>query len=997
MNYKLTHRITAALVFIISAAQFLLTVQPSVSFWDCGEFIAAGYSMQVPHPPGAPLFLLLGRIFSMMPFLGGNIAYRVNLISVFSSALSVLLLYLVAVKLIENFRGKQPKNMFDALVTYVAAAIGALSFSFSDTFWFNGVEAEVYAASTFLFALITWIIMIWNEKADRPDNEKYLLMIAYLVGLSTGVHLMSVLAFVPVVMVVLFRKYVEDEEACKKTGYIFLAHSAVILLIAIGMWGAEKGTVPPIPEEYQAFDSKFKWIAVAISAIIMGAFWKKIFNRNSFYLPLIIGGIALGVSYPGVVKVLPSFLKAVSGDSATGAFIGLAAILAAIGYLVYWSVKNNKPTVHLASMSLLFVILGFTTYAMVIIRSNQQPPMNENEPNDFTELVSYLNREQYGDFPTFKRRFASEPHQMVVYNNYSSDLEFFWKYQMDHMFNRYLFWNYIGREGWVQDQGVDWKQLYGIPFLVGLFGIFFHFRKDWKMASVFMVAFIFMGYLTAFYQNQQEPQPRERDYFYVGAFFVYSIWVALGIRGIVELAAEMLRGKSAASADDASPIGESAAVKGVAFAVLGLGIVLIPFNMARTNWFTHDRSKNWVPWDYAYNVLQSCAPNAVLFTNGDNDTFPLWYLQDVEGVRRDVRIANLSLLNTNWYIKQLKNTSPYGSLPVAISYSDEFIDQMQPSRWEAQTVSLPVPKEVLDQYTMKDPSLETPVPRSFAEQYGTMDSTIMRTGNLTFRMNPTIGYGDVRAIRVQDLMVKDIIQSNKWKRPVYFAVTCSEDSKIGLQDYLIMEGLAYRLVPVRRKSSYEFTNAHLLRQMLYSKDEGYSKTYKPGFKFRGLDDKSIFFDENHERLTQNYRTSFMSLALYYLYTEQNKALCTQTLDEMEKRMPSEVISMPLGLRFAISNIYFASGAMDQYRKSAAELERISLENLKNNPNDVSTPYNPYRVLSEIYENLGKYDKAVELFTRLQNMYPNDQGVKNELDRFRMLAAGNRDTSSANKR
>ena len=246
MNYKLINRIFAAAVFLISAVVLFSTVQPSVSFWDCGEFTASAYYLQVPHPPGAPMFTILGRLFSMIPF-AANIAFRVNTISVLASAFSVLFLYLIAVKLIENYRGKEPRNMLDAVATYTAAAIGALSFSFSDTFWFNGVEAEVYATSTLLFASITYLMILWNEKAEHRDNEKYILMIAYLIGISTGVHLMSVLAMVSVVMMIMFRKYVSDEKELKKSAYIFLGHAALVLIAAFALWGAQTSTTPPSP------------------------------------------------------------------------------------------------------------------------------------------------------------------------------------------------------------------------------------------------------------------------------------------------------------------------------------------------------------------------------------------------------------------------------------------------------------------------------------------------------------------------------------------------------------------------------------------------------------------------------------------------------------------------------------------------------------------------------------------------------------------------------
>ncbi len=981
MNYKLTNRIFAAVVFLISAVQFFLTAQPSVSFWDCGEFTAAAYYLQVPHPPGSPLFTLLGRIFAMIPF-ASNIAFRVNTISVLASAGSVLFLYLIAVKLIENYKNRQkPISKLDAISTYLAAAIGALSFSFSDTFWFNGVEAEVYATSTFLFSVITFFMVLWHFKADNKDNEKYILMIAYLIGLSTGVHLMSVLAMVSVVMMIIFTKYVEDEKALKTSGLIFLGHAAVILIVAFILWAYQTGKTPPSPEQYRDFDSKFKLAMGGISVLIMGVFWKKIFNKNSIYIPFIIGGIALFLTYPGVVKILPGILTSVAADNVFTALILLVILLGILGFAVKYAVDNKKPTLHLAAMSFIFIILGFTTYTMIIIRANQNPPMNENEPNDFHELVSYLNREQYGDFPIFKRRFATEPHQMGVYSNYSSDLDFFWTYQMNHMMTRYWLWNYAGRSSWEQDapadiapfngvgdffgkffglrfEGAAHDSLFAVPFLLGLIGIYFQFKKDWKMAAIFMVLFIFMGYLTAFYQNQQQPQPRERDYFYVGAFFVFSIWIAFGIRGLIDLVQEKIAGVSAR--------------KAVTVAILVLGVVLVPITMLKANYFTHDRSKNWVPWDYSYNLLQSCATNAILFTNGDNDTFPLWYLQDVEGVRRDVKIVNLSLLNTDWYIKQLKNNDPYNVGTVAIRMTNQQIEQLQPIQWEPQDVVIST-----------DPS-KTGLPSDVYQSYNLEDSSVIKSGQLKFRMNNTLTYGNIKAIRVQDIMVKEIVEANNWKRPIYFAVTCSEDSKIGLSNYLRMEGMTLRLVPEKRTPGIEFVNAPVLRKELYNENPSFSKDYEPGYKFRGLNNPDIFFDENHIRMVQNYRNAFLRLSIYYVNIKQNeKAIATLNL--MDEKIPRKVIPMENGLLFEIGNIYYNAGAMNIYKKIAAEVEQSALQDLENNPNNVQSYYNPYRILLDTYENLKDYEKLVGIWEKIQEMYPNDPNVKANIEKYKNLA------------
>jgi Protein of unknown function (DUF2723) len=981
MNLKLLHRLYTAGVFLVTLIAYTITVQPSVSFWDCGEFIAASYYLQVPHPPGTPFFLIIGSIFSKIPFVD-NIGLRVNLISVFSSALSVLFLYLVAVKLINIFKGKKPETILDAIVTYTAAAIGAFSLAFSDTFWFNGVEAEVYAFSTLLVAAITYLIIRWYERADNKDSEKYILAIAYLVGLSTGVHLMSVLTIVPVVMVIFFRKYMDDEEALKKTGYILLTHAGIILVLALVWWASETSATPPTNEQYSDFDTKFKLMFVGISALIMGIYWKKVFNKNSFYLPIIIGGIALFATYPGVVKFLPSLMTSIGKENIFVEIILFALILAMLGYAVYYSMKNNKPTLHMVFMSAIFIMIGFTTFSMVIIRANQNPPMNENEPNTFPELEKYLNREQYGDFPTFKRRFTSEPHQQRVFTNYSSDLDFFYDYQMNHMMTRYLLWNYAGREGWVQDDGANIApfnsignifgkiirvnfngnvsdSLFGIPLLIGLFGIYYHFRRDWKMASVFMVAFILLGYLTAFYQNQQQPQPRERDYFYVGAFFVFSIWIAIGVQGLVDIVRKKIKKEKYGTV--------------AVFGILAFTFVLIPIKMLDANYHTHDRSRNWVPWDYSYNILQSTAPNGILFTNGDNDTFPLWYLQDVEGVRRDVKVVNLSLLNTDWYVRQLKHNDPYGVGTIKIRIPDARINptDLRPSQWSPADITIPAPKAGNQEELLK-----------IINEYAIKDTSVLSAGSMTWKMSNTLTFGDIKAIRVQDIMVKELVEANNWERPIYFAVTCSDDSKIGLQDYLKMEGMTFRLVPERRKPGSEFINEEMVKAQLKGNLVA-SKSFEPGFRFTGLNDPTIFFDENHTRMVQNYRNAFMRLAVYYRSTGDNQKLIN-ALNDMNERLPYKVLGMDNGLLFEVANLYFYAGDKGKFSEISADVEVRALEDLEKNPEDVQSYYNPYRLLIEIYENTEQHDKLLVLWQKLETLFPNDPTVKSNIEKYQQM-------------
>ncbi|GBD91630.1 hypothetical protein BMS3Abin04_02362 [bacterium BMS3Abin04] len=974
MDAKRLNRIIGFFVFVIALFTFFSTVQPSVSFWDCGEFIASSYGLQVPHPPGTPFFILVGRIFSMIPFVS-NIGLRVNTISVLTSSFAILFLYLVAVKAIENWKGKNYKSLFDAILTYSAAAIGALSLAFSDTFWFNAAEAEVYASATFFIAIVTWLLMIWNEKADEPDSEKYLIMIAYLIGVSTGVHLMSLLALVSIVMVIYYKKYLTDEVTYIKTTYIFLGHIVVVLIIGAALW-ASTSNVAPSQDAIKAFDSRFLMIEVAASLIYMGIFYKKILQKNSIYIPLIVGGIVLAIVYPGILKYFPILIAAVSGSDFVMNIVVIAILFGVVGYIIHWAGKNQKETINLAAKAFLFAVLGFTSYTMIIIKANENPPINLNNPDTVPRLVSYLSRAQYGIQPTFKRRFSQEKHQQGIYKNYSSDLDFLIRYQMGHMFHRYLLWNYVGRNSTVQDSGVNWSEFFAIPFLLGLFGLYYQFRRDWKLGSAFLMMFIFLGYLTAYYQNQQQPQPRERDYFYVGAFFVYSLWIAVGMRGIFDLIFEQFK--------------DSNTAKILAIIAIIIGFLLVPINMLKANYHTHDRSRNYLPWDYAYNILQSASQNAILFTNGDNDTFPVWYLQDVEGVRRDIRIVNLSLLNTPWYIKQLKNQTPYGAEKVPFSFSDKEIDRIGPSRWETRTMRIKVPEWVYKQYGLNDTlkikgKKEIPDYKEIYKKYGLVDTSLINKKEIVWKMKNTVQYGKVKAIRVQDIMTLDIIKANKWKRPIYFAVTTGYN-QINLNNYLVVEGMAYKLVPFKHSPNDEVINPKIMSEDLLDEPSGFSKTYKPGFKFRGLNDSTIFFDALHRGYTNNYRMAYFRLVNYYLIKEKNKQKALEVLNTMEQKIPREVIPVDYRLLNDIATLYLRAGDFEHYKSIAKDVEKTALKQIENNPTaSLNSPYNPYQLLMEVYDNLKEYDKLVGILEKVQALVPNDPRINQLINRYKKMA------------
>jgi hypothetical protein len=960
MKYRLIHRCVAGAVFAISAVQFFLTAQPTVSFWDPGELSAAAYMLQVPHPPGGPLFSLVGRFFYMMP-IPGDPGFRMNAVSVVSSAFTVLFLYLIAVRLIRNMNGKEPDSPGEALGTYAAAAIGALALSFCDTFWFNGVESNYFAAASVLFSAMLWLLLVWYERADAPGNGRYLLLIAYLVGLSAGVHLMSVPTIFTVVMIVVFRRFIRNDDTCRETALIFLGHAALLLAVAFFWWNGMTSRQVPAAEEFHAYDRRFVLVMGAISLALMALFFKKIFRKDSFYIPVLVSGAALFITYPGAIKLLPSLIHTLSGNDSTLGVVLFAVVIGCLGYAAYASGTRAMTLLHLSSLGLLFVILGFSTYTIIVTRANVHPPMNENDPKNFSGLLTYLNREQYGDFPIFKRRWSPEADRQKTFTEYSSDFDFFRRYQMQHMFNRYILFNFAGRESTEQDTEPAWGQLFGIPLVVGLFGLYWQIRKDWRMGASFLFLFIIMGYLIAFYQNQQEPQPRERDYFYAGAYFIFALWIALGMKGLVDAASLFIRPPVRAAAAGA--------------AILALGAVFIPGRMLQTNYASHDRSRNWLAWEYAYNMLQTCEKDAILFTNGDNDTFPLWFLQDVGGVRRDVRIVNLSLVNTPWYIQQMKDTPYYADAKaVPISIPDKRIPSLEGViPWEPQTVTIPVPPGANSGPVTNDTALFNR--EAFGRGTG-RDSGAAGAGKIEFTMRNTLQFGRTRAIRVQDFMVKNIVETNRWERPVYFAITCSPDSKIGLDEYLRFCGLAWKLVPYKAAHVDLGVDPAALRANLFDEPAGSSSTPRPGYKFRTTADTTVVLDENEARMVSGFRTAFRALALYESDVRNDSARCGEVLDRFEKVMPWKHVPMMFDEGYDFAMLYYRQKRTDMFRSLVTQLERqFRAETAAGAP---SSPY-IYGQMIQLYDLAREYPAELTLLGGLAQLRPNDPSIRARID------------------
>ncbi|MBD3289034.1 DUF2723 domain-containing protein [candidate division KSB1 bacterium] len=871
MTAKKNNRIFAAIVFLISLFVYLRTIAPTTSFWDCGEFIACSYILGIPHPPGAPFYLLLGRVFSLIPW-AADIGLRVNIISALTTALSVMFTYLIIVQLIKLWRGT-PKTLEDSVLMYSGGIIGALALAFSDSIWFNAVEAEVYAISLFFTTIVVWLILVWHEKADSPQSDKYILLIAYSVGLAIGVHLLNILALPAVFLIFYFRKFRFDMKS-----FLLLGLSSLLILVAI---------------------------------------------------------------YPGVVKWVPNLALKLSG------WFFLLIVLALIT-AIYYFIKTKNRTVSIVVISFFLILLGTSTYGMIYIRSNLDPAIDENDPDNLKNFVSYLNREQYGDWSYIERRAP------------------LWEYQIKKMYIRYLGWQFIGKgenygsDGFRSDI-INFNGLLGIPFLLGIFGMVHHFFKDSKRALTVLLLFFMTGLAIVLYLNQPDPQPRERDYVYVGSYFAFALWIGIGVTGLMESLLESVRNKN-----------KLAQKIGMAI-ILIIAVIFVPVNMLAFNYHSHDRSGNYVAYDYSYNILQSCEENAIIFTNGDNDTFPLWFLQYVEGIRPDVQVVNLSLLNTHWYIKQLKRTDP----PVPITLSDAEIDKLTIKLWpEKKTIRVPVPRDVYQQDI---------------EDLGEQKSLIIPKDEapaISFELEPTF-YG--KAIRVQDWMILNIIASNQFRRPIYFAVTVSSDNMLNLDDYLRMDGLCFKLVTYPG----EDISPVRLRNNLFER-----------FRYRNLDDPDVYYNRNIQGLLSNYRAAFLRLASFY-HQEKMYDDMTTVLDKMQEVIPEDVIPVfDRRISLTIGRMYQDAGRTEEFEErldyylnqpqtgaeeklefaqiylqllnDTLKSEKIALDVLDMKPNYQYA----YYWLFNFYNETEEYQKGTELAKQLLAINPNDMQAKVRLEQFR---------------
>ena len=782
----------ASFVFLFTLAIYTITLTPTVPFWDSGEFIATSYILGVPHAPGTPLYVLLGRIFTLIPI--ATIAQRVNWFSALGSAVAILFTYLIGVRVTRRVFPWEEDSLHRPLA-YVSGVVGAFLAAFATTFWGNAIEAEVYAASCALMALVVWLALRWEEKADRPNGDGALLVITYLVGLGVGIHLgVAVAAWVAVVFVFLVRP-----EYLKRWDYLGWA----LVTLSLG------------------------------TGVHLGAF---------LVAPVVLALTLLFWLFTGKLRKL-----------------------------AFWS-------------SLLFMV-GVSVHFYLIIRSNLDPIINEAAPKTWHALWLMLIRDQYKPPPIWERKAD-------------------FGYQFTYMYLRYMWWNFTLFF-------VKGRAFFQIPILLAVAGAYVNFVKERRTAIMLGVLFLLLGPALVVYLNFKVGEVRERDYFFVQNFQFLSIWVGLGAVWVVDWVRRQFRDVSGQK---------------MATAILSAVFLAMSVMPLFANWRSHDRRGFYVARDYAYNMLEPLEPDAVIFTNGDNDTFPLWYLQEVEKIRKDVRVVNLSLLNTPWYIKQLRDLDP----KVPISYTDEDIANLHPYR----------------------------------DQNG-------------------------RIWMVKDLAVRNIMQTNRWKKPLYLAVTVPD--VMGLDKQLTMEGLVFRIhpEPTDERIDVEKTlhNLHDVYQFrgLVIRDPNAPN----GF---GYPDSTVFKDDNTRKLVQNYAAAFSRAAIALYQQGKTEA----ALKEMEM---AEVISPAFpGTALAKGILLEESGRKDEaiqhYRKMMEQypndwqlpfrLGEVLLS--QGRPQDAipyferssrlsPDQYCPFQGLVSAYYQLGRYQDALDALERLSLQHPEDHSIR----------------------
>lgn len=971
-HYNSINNLTGWLTFAIAAFVYLSTIEPTASFWDCGEFIASAYKLQVGHPPGASLFLLIARVFTMFSFDDVKmVPVMVNILSALSSAVTILFLFWsithLARKLIKV--NDEQLTLGHTLMVMGSGLVGAVAYTFSDSFWFSAVEGEVYAMSSMFTAIVFWAMLKWEHHADERHSDRWLILIAYLMGLSIGVHLLNLLTIPALAYIYYFRRYKVTTQGLIKTGI------AGVAILGFVQYGIIQG---------------FVRVGAQIDLLFVNTLGMPFWSGFLFFVALLIAGIIFGLRY---------------------------------------TQQRNKPLFNTAVLCFAFIVLGYASYAQVVIRSMANPPMDENNPENAFALLSYLNREQYGDRPLgfgqyynakvidqkegatqyaeldgkyvktgnkiepvydpkattlFPRMYSSQENHVEAYKEWanikgertpkmSENIGFFFSYQLGHMFWRYFMWNFAGRQNdnqghggilkgnWISGiQFIDEKRLgpqdrlpegmqnnagrntfYLLPLILGIVGMIFHFRKNVHDGTVVTLLFFFTGIAIVIYLNQTPYQPRERDYAYAGSFYAFAIWIGLGVMAL----ADFLSKKTSATI--------------AAVTATTISFVAVPVVMAKEGWDDHNRSHRYTSRDFAYNYLNSCAPNAIIFTNGDNDTFPLWYIQEVEGVRTDVRVVNLSLLNTDWYIMQMKRKA-YDSDPVPFSLTYDKI--IQGTRdyipyYDRGLQGFRDLKSVVDFFSSDDPGAKATTQGGMTMNYFPTKNfslnvdreTVLANGTVTAdladrivpKMEWSISSGKNYLMK-SEIMILDLLANNNWQRPVYFAVTVGSESYLNLEDYFQLEGLAYRLVPIKSARARDGQTGRVNTEAMYH-------NMVEVFQWGNMSDQRVYLDQNNLNMTMNLRNNFSRLAESLLGEGKRDSAFT-ALNKCLEVMPDKTVPYNI-MMLRIAELYHAVG---KYHASVVDTSGLAIDTgqeLKDNTSKqaLETGNGIIRRLAEIYE------------------------------------------------
>ena len=1020
-QYKLVNNVLGWLTFFVAAFVYCSTIEPTASFWDCPEFITTGYKLEVGHPPGAPFFMLTANLFSQFASDPSQVARMVNTMSALLSATTILFLFWSITHLARKLILKDWSEMTLGKLIAIQASglVGALIYTFSDTFWFSAVEGEVYAYSSAFTAIVFWLILKWEDHADEPHSDRWLVLIAYMTGLSIGVHLLNLLCLPAIVLVYCYRRFPHIE---LKGSLLALVGSFV--LVAAVLYGVVPGIIT-VAGWFELlfvntlgcpFNTGEIIYIVLLVAIVIWAIYEsyvdKSFKRQNISFVLSVG--MLGIPFRGMTW---------------GAGILGLVILVALYFGLNYRKKIGKDLVpvvtarfkNTALLCMLMLMIGYSSYAVIVIRSAANPPMDQNSPEDVFTLGSYLSRDQYGDSPLlygqaytsqvaydvdgnmcvpkhkegaaiwqrkekaskdekdsyfvvshkdkiiyaqnmlFPRMHSSahagayenwmggvegtqvpydrcgEP-VMVKMPTQMENIRFFLSYQCNFMYWRYFMWNFAGRQNDIQGNGEpehgnwitgisfidDWmlgdqskmpaelkankghNVFYCLPLLLGLIGLFWQaWRGQRGIRQFWVVFFLFFmtGLAIVLYLNQTPQQPRERDYAYAGSFYAYAIWCGLGVLAIYDMLKKKLKGNDVAVAG-----------------VVGVACLLVPIQMASQTWDDHDRSGRYTCRDFGQNYLMTLQDkgNPIIFTNGDNDTFPLWYNQETEGVRTDARVCNLSYLQTDWYIDQMKRPA-YNSPSVPITWpridfcsgTNDYIEVRPAMKQQLLDFYREYPKEAraafgdepfevknIMKYWVRSKDNDTHVIPTDT-LYITIDKEAVRRSGMmmasdTIPDRMVISLAGKRAIYKNDMMMLEMLAQCNWERPLYVATTVGSDNYMNLGDNFVQEGLAYRITPFNTKApgAKNFDTEKVYNNVMNR------------FKWGGLDKPGLYIDETVMRMCYTHRHLLAQLAMQLIAEGQN-AKAEKVLRKAEKVLPEYNVPYT-----------FLSGAADMARAYA---------------------------------------------------------------------------------